>query len=208
MESLMLPLFPLSVVLLPATPIPLHIFEERYKTMFSELLPEKKEFGIVLAKDEGIMQIGCAAKVERVLERYPDGKLDLIAVGQRRFRILNLDKSREFLQGEIEFFNDEEVTDVPLALRQQAIQLCSQLRAVETPDIVIEPVLDTPQLSFQLAQFITDLDKRQTILSMQSEVDRLQFLVSVLPDYINSRKRVLLARRVAPLNGHAKDVKE
>lgn len=172
--------------------------------MFAELLPDKKEFGVVLAKDEGIMNIGCAATVERVLERYPDGKLDLIAIGQRRFRILDLDKSRDFLQGRIEFFNDTEADEIPIMLRSEAIELSTRLREVEAPGLSIEPVLDAPQISFQLAQYITDLDKKQAILSMQSETDRLQYLVSILPDYIATRKRVLLAKRVAPLNGHAK----
>jgi ATP-dependent Lon protease len=199
-----LPLFPLSVVLLPATPMPLHIFEERYKAMFSRLLPENGEFGIVLAKDDGIMNIGCSAKIDRVLKRYEDGRLDLIAVGQRRFRILDLDKNQEVLQADIEFFNDVEALEIPPTLRRTAMDLCTRLREVEVPNLLIEPALDAPQVSFQLAQFISDLDKRQTILTMQSETERLQYLVSILPEYISTRERIVLARRVAPLNGHAK----
>jgi hypothetical protein len=68
--------------------------------------------------------------------------------------------------------------------------------------------LDAPQLSFQLAQFISDLDKRQTVLSLRSEVERLQYLVTTFPDYIVQRERVALAKRVGPLNGHAKHVIE
>ncbi|HEY1215065.1 MAG TPA: hypothetical protein VGE93_15655 [Bryobacteraceae bacterium] len=71
---------------------------------------------------------------------------------------------------------------------------------------MVEPQLDGPQLSFQLAQFISDLDKRQTVLTLRSEVERLEYLVSILPSYLAQREKVVLAKRLAPLNGHAKHV--
>ena len=87
MAPVLIPLFPLSLVLLPAMPLPLHIFEERYKQMMSEIIPKEGEFGVVLAKDEGTINIGCTASVRRVMRRYEDGRMDLLAIGQRRFRI-------------------------------------------------------------------------------------------------------------------------
>jgi ATP-dependent Lon protease len=204
MATRLLPLFPLSVVLLPATPLPLHVFEDRYKEMMGEVISHSTEFGVVLAKDDGIVNIGCTATVDRVLQRYPDGRLDLLAVGQRRFRILSVDQDKSYLRAEVEYFNDEEVSEVPADLRQQAIASYEKLRAVESPNVIIEPSLDAPQLSFQLAQFVGDLEKRQTVLSIRSEVERLQFLVAVLPGYTEQRQLVAKAKRVAPLNGHAK----
>jgi ATP-dependent Lon protease len=208
MATRLLPLFPLSVVLLPATPLPLHIFEERYKQMMAELIASSGEFGVVLAKDDGIVNVGCTATVDRVLQKYPDGRLDLLALGQRRFRIVSVDEELPYLRAQVEYFNDEEVSDVPLNLRQKAIDGYEKLRAVESPNVIIEPQLDAPQLSFQLAQFISDLDKRQTVLSLRSEVERLQYLVTTFPDYIAQRERVALAKRVGPLNGHAKHIVE
>jgi Lon protease-like protein len=208
MATRLLPIFPLSVVLLPATPLPLHIFEERYKQMMGEVMPTSSEFGVVLAKEDGIVNIGCTAVVDRVLQRYPDGRLDLIVVGQRRFRISSLDQEMPYLQAEVEYFNDEHAEEVPLSLRQQAITGCEKLRAIESPSVIIEPRLDAPQLSFQLAQFILDLDKRQTVLALRSEVERLQFLIAMLPEYIAQRERVALAKRVGPMNGHAKHIIE
>src|ERR1700761_8037787 len=108
MASRLLPLFPLSVVLLPATPLPLHIFEERYKKMMSDLISGSTEFGVVLAKDDGIVNIGCTATVDRVLQRYDDGRLDLVAIGQRRFRVVSLNDDKSYLRASVEFFNDEE----------------------------------------------------------------------------------------------------
>lgn len=208
MATRLVPLFPLSVVLLPATPLPLHIFEERYKKMMTDVISGSTEFGVVLAKDDGIVNIGCTATVDRVLQRYPDGRLDLLAVGQRRFRIVSVNEELSYLRAEVEYFNDEEVGEVPDDLRKQAIAGYEKLRAVETPNVIIEPSLDAPQLSFQLAQFVGDLEKRQTVLSIRSEVERLRFLVAMLPGYTEQRQLVAMAKRVAPLNGHAKHVTE
>jgi ATP-dependent Lon protease len=206
MGAQLLPLFPLSVVLLPATPLPLHIFEDRYKEMMSDLIPNRGEFGVVLAKDDGIVNVGCTATVERVMQRYPDGRLDLLAVGHRRFQVMSLDEEKPYLRAAVEFFNDEEAGEVPADLRQKAIAGYQKLRDIEKPSVIIEPALEGPQLSFQLAQFISDLDKRQTVLSLRSEIERLEFLVTMLPEYILQRERVMLAKRVAPRNGHAKHI--
>jgi ATP-dependent Lon protease len=208
MASRLLPLFPLSVVLLPATPLPLHVFEERYKKMMNDVISGTSEFGVVLAKDDGIVNIGCTATVDRVLQRYPDGRLDLLAVGQRRFRIVSLNEDLPYLRAEVEYFNDEEADEIPDELRKEAIAGYEKLRAVETPSVIIEPSLDGPQLSFQLAQFVGDLDKRQTVLSIRSEAERLRFLVAMFPSYTEQRQLIAMAKRLAPLNGHAKHVTE
>jgi ATP-dependent Lon protease len=206
MSTQLLPLFPLSVVLLPATPLPLNIFEERYKQMMGDVIPARGEFGIVLAKDDGIVNVGCTATVERIFRRYPDGRLDLLAVGHRRFQVVSLDEEKSYLRAVVEYFNDEEASDVPAALRKKAIEAYERLREIEKPNVIIEPKLEGPQLSFQLAQFIADLDKRQTVLALRSEIERLEFLVNILPDYTLQRERMMLAKRVAPLNGHPKHV--
>jgi Lon protease-like protein len=206
MSTQLLPLFPLSVVLLPATPLPLNIFEERYKEMMGEVIAARGEFGIVLAKDDGIVNVGCTATVERIFRRYPDGRLDLLAIGHRRFQVVSLDEEKSYLRAVVEYFNDEEASEVPAALRRKAIEAYERLRDVEKPNVIIEPKLEGPQLSFQLAQFIADLDKRQTVLALRSETERLEFLVNILPDYTLQRERMMLAKRVAPLNGHPKHV--
>ena len=68
------PLFPLGIVALPSELVPLHIFEERYKTMIARCLEEESEFGIVWLADDGLRPIGCACVVADVLERLPDGR--------------------------------------------------------------------------------------------------------------------------------------
>ena len=200
-----IPLFPLSVVLLPSMPLPLHIFEDRYKEMMGEVIPAKGEFGVVFAKDDGIVSIGCTATVERVMRRYEDGRLDLLAIGQRRFRIESLDQEKSFLRAEVEFFNDEDATEVPSDLRQRAAAAYRELATAESEGAEpSNPTWENTRISFQLARYIDDFVKRQTVLALRSEIERLEFLVLVIPEYVAKRERTALAKRVAPLNGHAK----
>ncbi len=206
MAERMIPLFPLSVVLLPSTPLPLHIFEDRYKLMMDDILPGDQEFGVVLAKQDGIMSIGCSAVVQRVLQRYPDGRLDLIALGQRRFRIESLNQDKPYLRGTVEWMDDLVQEDAPDELKNKAFTAFEKLRALDSPSVLVEPSLADPNLSFLLGQFIQDLDKRQTLLTLQAETERLRFLLSVLPSYTEQREQTALAKRLAPLNGHAKRV--
>jgi Lon protease-like protein len=199
----LIPLFPLSVVLLPSMPLPLHIFEERYKEMMGEIISAKGEFGVVFAKDDGIVNIGCTAAVERVMRRYDDGRLDLLAVGQRRFQIASLDQEKPYLRAEVEFFNDDDASEVSLDLRRRATAAYRELAQAES-EAAAEPKWENTRISFQLARYIDDFDKRQTVLSLRSEVERLEFLVRVIPEYVAQRERTALAKRVGPLNGHAK----
>src|SRR6267154_5505313 len=95
----LLPLFPLQLVVFPGSAIPLHIFEERYRKMVGEAEAAGTEFGIVLAKDGGIVNAGCTVVVESVLKRYPDGRFDVLTRGQRRFVISALDQEKSISEG-------------------------------------------------------------------------------------------------------------
>ena len=97
------PLFPLGLVALPTELIPLHIFEERYKTMVARVLEEEGEFGIVWVADDGLREIGCACEIAEVLERMPDGRLNLVARGTRPFRIEARQEELAYPAGTVEF---------------------------------------------------------------------------------------------------------
>ena len=73
MQQVLIPLFPLQSVLFPRTPLPLHIFEARYREMIGEAIIDKTEFGVVLAGSQGIANLGCSAIITRVVERHEDG---------------------------------------------------------------------------------------------------------------------------------------
>src|SRR4029077_11961800 len=121
MQEELLPLFPLHVVLFPRAPLPLHIFEERYKQMVAEALRDKSEFGIVQAGDKGIVNTGCTASIEKVLKKYPDGRMDLLTVGRRRFEIILLNDEKPYLRGAVEFFDDEASEPIPPDVRERVM---------------------------------------------------------------------------------------
>ena len=102
------PLFPLGLVALPSELVPLHIFEERYKTMMARVLEEEGEFGIVWVADDGLRPIGCACEIAEVLERMPDGRLNLVARGTRAFRIEARQDELAYPAGTVEFLPDRD----------------------------------------------------------------------------------------------------
>ena len=205
MQQLLLPLFPLSVVLFPRTPLPLHIFEDRYKEMIGEAIEAKTEFGIVLLQDQSLAGIGCTAVVERVLERYPDGQLDILTGGRRRFRIESLNEERAFLRGEVEFFDDEEppaAGGIPGDLKARVLEDFREIEKLDQNPGSWHPDLADAQISFQLGHAVPDLDFRQVLLNSRSEVERMRRLAEFLPSFAAREKMVQHVRAVAPKNGH------
>jgi Lon protease-like protein len=205
MGQTLIPLFPLQLVLFPRTPLPLHVFEERYKEMIGDVMEGNSEFGVVLASDKGICNSGCTAVVEKVLERYEDGRLDLLTLGRRRFQIESLDDEKSYLRGAVEFFDDEDFEPIPPELRKRAIEGYEALRVVGDPDgPEVRAEMGDLQLSFQLAQIVPDLNFRQMLLSARSEAERLRRLAEFLPGYTLKQKQVRHVKTVAPTNGHSK----
>jgi len=201
MQDGLLPLFPLQVVLLPGSQLPLHIFEDRYKEMIGEVLCDKREFGVVLASEKGIVNTGCTATVDRVLREYPDGRLDILTRGRRRFEILLLNEERSFLRGAVEFFDDDEPDQAEPAspdLLSSVISGFSELKALDSND----PNRRDPRLSFRLAQEVPDLEFRQILLTMRSEAERMRRIADFLPGYLQRRRLVQHVKNVAASNGH------
>ena len=197
----MLPLFPLRVVVFPRTALPLHIFEERYKEMVSEAIRDNSEFGIVLAKEEGIVNAGCTVVVEKVLQMYPDGRMDILARGRRRFEIQSLSEERAYLEAEVAYFDDDDVEPAPEELRAQAVAHYGRLRPLASPEGRGDADLADPQLSFQVAQCLPDLDFRASLLRQRSERERLQELNRYLAAYIPRQRAIERMKDLAPTNG-------
>src|SRR5437016_13240165 len=95
--SILLPLFPLDVVLLPGVPRPLHIFEPRYREMISECLAQDKPFGVVRVKEEGVAEIGCTAEMITVPKKYPDGRMDIDTDMRERLEVMHINQERSFM---------------------------------------------------------------------------------------------------------------
>jgi len=152
----LLPLFPLEIVVFPGAPLPLHIFEPRYKEMIGECLSQNRAFGMVRAKENALSAIGCSARILTVIKKYEDGRMDISAEGAQRFEIIQLSQERSFLQAEVAFFDDEPST-VSKSAAETVIQLHEQLFSVIGQPVEVEQ--DAAYLSFRLAQDLpVDLD--------------------------------------------------
>jgi Lon protease-like protein len=167
-----IPLFPLDTVLFPGAALPLHIFEERYREMIGECLAQKKEFGVVRGEAERLAVIGCTAKIVRVLERYGDGRMDILCEGTRRFEIEGLDDSRSFLQADVEFFEDEGQGSTR-GEREECAALhfaTLHLAGIDAPATQLD--LNGP-VAFQLADALpSDLGFKQQLLGSRSDAER------------------------------------
>jgi Lon protease-like protein len=202
MSSRLIPLFPLQVVVFPRTPLPLHIFEERYKEMVGGAIRDNSEFGVVLAKEGGIVNAGCTVTVEKIVQMYPDGRMDVLTRGQRRFEILSLNEEKDYLQAEVNFFDDEDPDAPPAELRTLAVTNYQTLMGLPGANPRPDPDLADRQLSFQLAHHLPDLDFLSTLLRHRSETERLKQLNQYLASYIPRQRTVERMKELAPTNGH------
>jgi Lon protease-like protein len=196
----LLPLFPLDLVLFPGTPLPLHIFEPRYREMISECVDLKKAFGVVRAKEDGVAEIGCTAEIITVAKKYPDGRMDIVTEGRERFEIMQVNHERSFLQAEVLYLQDEpeEATAEDVAeagkLRGEIIELAGSASPAEN---------DVPQNSFNLVASVPlDLDFKQTLLGMKSEAERIRAVISYLGTILPNLRRTVRVRQKAGGNGH------
>lgn len=201
MSSRLIPLFPLNVVVFPRTRLPLHIFEERYKEMVGNAIRDESEFGIVLAREDGIVNAGCTVAVEKVLQIYPDGRMDILAAGRRRFEIAALNEEKDYLQGEVRFFDDEDLTVPAEDVREAALAQYRALNALPVSREHLDPDLNDPQLSFQIAQALPDLDFLAGLLRQRSETARLKALTGFLEAYVPKQRAIERMKHLAPTNG-------
>jgi Lon protease-like protein len=201
MPSRKVPLFPLHVVVFPGMPLPLHIFEERYKEMVGNAIRDNSEFGIVLAKADGIVNAGCTVTVEKVLEMYADGQMDILTRGRRRFEIVALNEEHAWLEAEVVYFDDDDFDAPPEEIRLEAVEHYKELRAFASVAGRGEADLAGRQLSFQVAQCLTDLEFLNTLLQLRSEAGRLKELNQYLAAYIPRQRAIERMRGLAPTNG-------
>jgi ATP-dependent Lon protease len=216
MDDLLLPLFPLEIVLLPHEALPLHIFEERYKDMIRQCLETQGEsesgdnFGVVLARNDKVERVGCTAHILNVTRKYDDGRLDIMTAGNRRFEILFTNDERTYLRGGVEFFDDDSAAAPPSpSLKERSMELFQRAAARldkdrELPDGFPRPDLS---LSFQFAGCLPlDLTLKQQLLEKRSESERLRVLNRGIERLIRQVDRMEKARNKAGGNGKLRDL--
>jgi Lon protease-like protein len=187
------PLFPLPVVLLPSEVIPLHIFEDRYKTMVSLCIDEGSEFGIVWLADDGLKEIGCTARVAEVLEEMEDGRMNILVRGGSPFRLLEKQEDHVYPAGKIELLGDQGGSDEQEAggeARERYADLLERITDERPESAVLEELS-----SYEMAASIEiDLEVKQGLLELRSEEERLRLLARLFKAGI---KRVEMARKIS-----------
>jgi uncharacterized protein len=189
----LLPIFPLELVLLPGVPLPLHIFEPRYKEMIAECLERKKPFGIVRAAAEGVADVGCTAEILEVTKKYDDGRMDILTRGADRFEVLEVNEERSFLQAEITLIQDEPSRPAG-QLVEQAVRLHAEVAKLAGAGIT-GAEQGVSNLSFLLAGSLPlDLDFKQKLLVTLSEAKRLEAVVGYFEAVLPGLRRAAKAR--------------
>ncbi len=198
-----IPLFPLNVVLMPGTPLPLHIFEERYKQMVNECLDSGMEFGMVLADESGTRRVGCTARIVELVQHYEDGRLVILVEGSRRFRLKNILAGKPYYVGDVEYLEDEPGEDIT-SLAEECVALLERVVEAATEGSVgIEIESPYRNLSFAIAGRIEfDLETRQQILELPTERGRLEKIKELLAEAADRLEREHQARKKAEKNGH------
>ena len=194
------PLFPLGIVALPGELIPLHIFEERYKTMIDACIGSEREFGIVWLSDDGLREVGCACAIDRVLDRMEDGQMNLIVRGTRPFRVLERQGHLPYPAGVIEFVEDrDDMIDPELA--QGAHDAYAELYKRATEREVDPDELATMSAYAMAATVDFGLDAKQGLLDMRSENARLRLVTRLFRAAIKRLELVDKVQERAQSNG-------
>ncbi len=170
------PLFPLGLVALPHELVPLHIFEERYKTMMDECLDRGSEFGLVWLSDGSLKPVGCACEIADVLERMEDGRLNLVARGTRPFRIVGRQEDLPYPAGTVEFLLDEE-EEVDPGAAEAAREAYAKLVEEATDNLVDADELRAMSAYAMAATVDFGLDAKQGLLDLRSENARLRLVL-------------------------------
>ena len=197
-----IPLFPLEVVLFPAEVLPLHIFEPRYKEMIHECEEKKQAFGVVLAEEAGIAEVACTAELLQIAKTYDNGEMDIVTVGRRVFRIIEVIEERSFYEADVEFMEDETPPhQVPSTALLQLFEKCYLAAFQNHADR--GALAKAPVVSYHIAGTLPlELPYKQKLLEMRDEEERRHSLELTLARWLEQQEISSRARRLSGGNGH------
>ena len=194
------PLFPLALVALPSELVPLHIFEERYKTMIEECLEEEAEFGIVWLSEDGLRPIGCACEIAEVLERLEDGRINVVVRGTRPFRIESRQDDLPYPAGTVEFLDDR-MEDPDEDAAEEAHRAYAELVEEATDRELSGEELDAMGAYDMAATVELGLEAKQGLLDLRSENARMRLVTRLLRGALRRLAYVEKAQVRARSNG-------
>lgn len=200
-----LPLFPLNLVLYPGEQLPLHIFEERYKELTQYCLGHDVPFGIVRKEDDTMVEVGTTARIQRVVNEYDDGRMDIAVQGEERFRLLDLRDEKSYYTANVSLLEDE---DEPLDLDLKERVITQHMKLLELAGRTVRPDLyeDVDKLSYVLARnAVLDGEQKQELLERLSENERIRYLIHHFESLIPRVEQKEDVNRRIRSNGHFKD---
>jgi len=197
-----LPIFELPVVLLPGELMPLHIFEERYKRMIGDCLEREEPFGVVFRDDDGSAQrIGCTARVTEILERFEDGRMDIVVTGGEPFRVLERFDGDEYPSGEVETVGvAEEDTDDEAAADAARQAFADLVQRVSGNELETEELAGADAYGIA-ARVELPVETKQRLLELRSEDERMRTLGAALDALIDTLARSREIAERAKMNG-------
>ncbi len=197
------PLFPLGLVLLPGEVVPLHIFEERYKTMVEECLDSGSELGILWMSDDGLREIGCAAEIVQLVERLEDGRMNILVRGSRPFRLKRRIDDMPYPAGHVEMLDerpDEGDPEAGAESRERYADLVERVTDTRPSEADLES-LDAYGMAATIA---FDLEPKQGLLELRSESQRLSRLASLCANALERHDYSQRAAETAQSNGRVR----
>lgn len=188
-------------MLLPGEHLPLHIFEDRYKRMVGTALEQDEPFGIVLRDDEGARSIGCTARIDDVLERFDDGRMNIVVSGEAPFKVLDRFESSEYPAGEVELIPEEEVPPIDEASASAARETFAELAERATGERPDPSELDHASAYAIAARIELPPETKQQLLEMRDEDERMALLANALGAVGKALERAEEAAERASGNG-------
>lgn len=194
---------------MPRMPLPLHIFEQRYRTMVARCLDTEEPFGVVLHTGSTIQSIGCLAGIDSVINRYDDGRLDILTIGTERFRIRSIYEDESYLQADMDLFHDEAVSSTDAEELAQLAQTARHdlIEFAEAAGYTVEhDLLDRlapEELSFMLATTdIFSTEEKQELIELRSTSERMVRASDALD---RGRRRRTMTRKIREVLGKDDD---
>jgi Lon protease-like protein len=172
--------------------------------MIKECLEKKTPFGVIRAKQESFVNTGCTAEIINVLKTYPDGRMNILVEGQKRFEVLQVNQERSFLQAEV-FYLEDEAGPAAAADIEKALALHGEIMALAGAKTEETERTNASQLAYRLAGSLPfDPDFQQALLEMNSEAQRVRAIISFFERILPALHRSASAKHRAGGNGHVK----
>lgn len=184
-------------------PLPLHIFEPRYRRMIGRCLEQRIEFGIILAHERSAAAIGCTAEITRKIKDYPDGRMDILTEGRAIFRIMELLDENEYYEALVDYLPEDAMPQDPGAEKEltEIFQQCHLLLFGHLWPC--RERKDSVALAYRMAARLPlDLKQRQSVLEKRTESERREFLLRYANELLPKLAQRQIAKKAAGGNGH------